>query len=97
MKRIKEVYVGVFEIGKGERPAETILTGLHQRPGGGMEVRATIEHEMSALPSLIVFCQEISDRLHVPWRLLKYSSPEEVDKKTVDEYRELCTCTGACH
>ena len=29
--------------------------------------------------------------------LMLTAKAEEIDKKTVDEYRELCTCSGACH
>ena len=92
-RRIKEVYIGAFEI-PGDESAESIFNGMHQLDNGSMQVRGTIEHELNAVPSLIVFCDFIADKLGLKWRLLKFEEPEEIDEKTIDEYRQLCQYAG---
>ncbi len=91
-KKVNEVYVGVFEVEMSEGiKIETILAGIKDG-----EVRATIEHDKSAVPSLINFCNGISKLQNLKWRLLKFTNPEEVDLKDFGEINttDYVNCGG---
>lgn len=80
-EKVTKIFVGLFEIKvSDELTIETILAGV--RNG---EYRATIEHEESAVPSLITLCNELATSQNLKWRLVKCSNIEEINLKDYDE------------
>ena len=98
MRKIKELYVGAFTIPdqQGMETAETILNGFRHMEDGSVQIRGSFEHELSALPALIAYCDYLADKLGCKWRLLKFENAEEISKETIEQYRELCSCAGSC-
>jgi len=82
--KVKAVYIGLFEVNVSEdMKIETILVGF--RDG---EVRATIEHEESAVPGLIELCNDLASSQNMKWRLVKCTNFEDINLKDYDEINQ---------
>jgi hypothetical protein len=76
--RVTEIYVAIFPVqvfGEAVK-AETILAGFQKDPdrSGMSRVRATIETHLSAVPDLVLMCDEILRQQEEveSYRLLKF-------------------------
>lgn len=90
--RVTEIFVAVFPVqvfGEAEK-AETILAGFQKDPDrpGMSRVRATIETHLSAVPDLVLMCDEIvkhQDDVE-SYRLLKLDK-EGIHELDPDDFR----------
>lgn len=89
MRRIEEVYIGVFTLRDNDIACETILNGIHHRDDGGVEIRASIEHELTAVPGLIMFCDH-AENLPAKNILNDFLGNFDVDENQgKDDFREI--------
>ena len=92
--RVVEIYVAVFPVQiSGETAmAETVLAGFQKDPDrpGMNRVRATIETHLSAVPDLVLMCDEIVKQHEdvESYRLLKFDK-EGIHELNPADYRHL--------
>ena len=94
INRVSELYVAVFPVqvfGESMK-VETILAGFQKDPdrSGMSRVRATIETHPSAVPDLVLMCDQVV-RQHEDvesYRLLKFDK-EGIHELNPDDYRHL--------
>lgn len=87
MEKISRVYLGAFRIVDEKTDAETIMAGTYKE-----YVRATVETEPGAVPSLIAMCNDLSKNYNLEWRLLLFDKNgiTELDKKDyIGNFQEL--------
>ena len=90
--RISEIYIAVFPVCvfESSEKTETILAGIRSDPNrpGMNRVRATIETHLSAVPDLVLMCDEIVEQNEEveSYRLLKFDQ-EGVHELNPDDFR----------
>ena len=92
--RVVEIYVAVFPVQIfGEAAmAETVLAGFQKDPDrpGMSRVRATVETHLSAVPDLVLMCDEIVKQQNEAesYRLLKFDK-EGIHELNPDDFRHF--------
>lgn len=89
--RVTEIYVAVFPVAVGDgRKAEVILAGYQKDSNAPhrRQVRATLETNAQAVPSLVALCDEIvADQAEIEsYRLLKFDE-EGIHTLSPDDFR----------